>query len=61
LLSQEKGPCGDEQRKAHAPKMPRDTLCARNTAAQEHANVTRGKKQRHGTKDEVRRSGISTL
>jgi hypothetical protein len=39
-------------RKAHAPKMPRNPLSAENTAAHEHANVSCGRQQRHGTKEQ---------
>jgi hypothetical protein len=34
---------------AHAPEMPRDALCSKNTAAHQHANVPCGNKQTHGT------------
>ncbi len=34
--------CGNEQRKAHTPKMVRDTPCTRNAAATEHVNVPCG-------------------
>src|SRR2546430_17006531 len=40
--SQEKRPRCDEQPKAHAPEMPRDALCSKNTAAHQHADVPRG-------------------
>ena len=35
--------------KAHAPEMPRDALCYKNTATHQHANVARGSEQTHGT------------
>jgi hypothetical protein len=45
LLAQEERPCGEKQRKAHAPKMPRDSLYTEKTAAREHTHVSRGSKQ----------------
>jgi len=60
LLSQEEGPCGDEQRKAHAPKMSRDSTYTENPAAHEHSNISRGREQSHGTKEKEHPSGNST-
>ena len=39
-------------------RLPRH-LCTENTTAQEHANVPRGRKQSHGTKEKVHSSGNS--
>jgi len=58
---QEDGCGGDEQRKAHAPKMPRDSLYAENTAAHEHPKFPRGGNQSHGTKHKVPDGGNSVF
>src|SRR5438067_2515833 len=57
LLAEEEGTGGDKPSKAHAPEMARDTFGACNTAAYEHANVPRGGKEHHRTKEEVHASG----
>src|SRR6266481_4471902 len=59
--SQEKRSCCNEQPKAHAPEMPRDALCSKNTAAHKHANVPRGSKQTYGTHEKHHAGGNSTL
>src|SRR5260370_33163058 len=53
LPRQEYGPCGDEKRKAHTPEMPRDTLCALNTAPNKHANVSGGSNESHEAKRKI--------
>src|SRR6266478_9984263 len=55
--SQEKRPCCDEQPKAHAPEMPRDALCSKNTAAHQHANVPRGCQQHHRADEKAHPNG----
>src|ERR1035438_1992332 len=61
LPCQEYGRCGDEQSKAHAPKMPRQALGAGNPAAYQHAHVPYGSQQSHGTKEKKRPRRIFVL
>src|SRR5260370_9971755 len=58
---EEKSPCCDEQPKAQAPEMPRDALRSKNTAAHQHANVPRRRKQTHGTHEKDHSDGNSVL
>jgi len=61
LPRQKYGRCSDEQSKTHPPKMPRQTLCARNSPAHQHANIPHGSQHGDETKDKVRPRWIVIL
>src|SRR5580704_11074459 len=50
---------GNEPREAHSPKVSHKTRCARDTAAHEHAHVTRRGKQSYGSQKEIDSGGKS--
>src|ERR1051326_5330335 len=61
LASEEDRARSDEQAKAHAPQMPRDTPCAADSAAYQHAEVAESCQQHHSCKEEVHCCGHSVV
>src|SRR6202140_3580261 len=61
LLSQEERSCGDEQTKAHAPEVARDSWRARNASAQEHAKITASRQQGNSAHEEIHAKRNSRL
>src|SRR5271165_441563 len=59
LLAEEQRGRTNEQRQAHAHQMTRDACCARNAAAQQHAQVPDSAKQSHRSEYEIGRGGNS--
>ena len=60
LPTHEEGTGGDEQRKAHAPKMACNPLCARNPSVPEQADIPCGRKQNNKTEKEIHAGGDSS-